>query len=427
LIGDSFPVARILALTLVLSLIGAVAPARATPNTALTLISNGAAGDPFAGLSSTSILLDTNNGNVNVADGSGNYIYSSTLPSLVVTQPDGSLVRVFDFSTFTVPYGVAINLSGSMAAAIVASGNITINGTLNAGAFKLGNSVGVGAGGFAGGLGVTSSNGLQGSGPNGSGGFGGTGLSAFVQGPCCGYNTSSGGGGGGSGSAGQAGVAGTLFVGGTNGAGGAGGNAAFNSGLLQGGGGGGAGSGGANCCYQITGNNGAPGGGAMILETPGDISIGTAGIVAANGQNGIQDCSGGGAGGGGGGGELWFDAGNSFLNQGTIEAIGGAPAVGGCTSGPGSIPGSSGAGAGGVVVIDPLSIVNDGIINLSDGNGLGTFGGLIDSFGQTITGDGVITGQGPDQIPEPATVALLLYGLGTLGIIRRRGRAGPAP
>lgn len=143
------------------------------------------------------------------------------------------------------------------------------------------------------------------------------------------------------------------------------------------------------------------------METPGNISIGLLGIVAANGLNGIQNCNGGGAGGGGGGGELWFDAGNSFINEGNIDAIGGAGINGQCVGGATtSSPGSSGAGSGGVVLIDPLSIENDGTIDVADGNGLGTYGGLVDTFGEVITGDGQITGEG--AVPEPATAALLL-------------------
>jgi hypothetical protein len=411
-----------LAFALVLFLVGAAAPVEATPNTALVLTSNGADGDPFAGDSSESFIINTNDGTVSAADGSGNYIYSFTLPSLTVTQGDGSQVRVFDVSSFTVPQGVTINLSGSMAAAIVASGNISINGTLNAGTFKLGNGIGAGSGAFSGGLGVASSNGAQGSGPSGSGGGGGAGLAAYVGSPCCGHDSASGGGGGGSASPGQPGVAGALYSSGTNGSGGPGGNASFTPSVLQGGGGGGAGAGGSTCCVPITGADGAAGGGALLLETPDSISVGSTGLVEANGQNGTQGCvgEGGGNGGGGGAGELWFDAGNSVINAGTIDAIGGAGA-GPCLSNPpANYPGSSGAGSGGVVVFDPLSIENDGIIDVADGNGGSVYGGLVETFGQPITGAGQITGE--QEVPEPATTALLLAGLGTLGLIRRRVR-----
>ncbi len=408
-----------LALLVALGLAGTAAAA--TPNAALALTSDGSAGDPFAAYSSSSFILNTDTGSIAQADNSGSYLGIGLLPSVVVTQPDGSQVRVFEMTSFTVPFGDTVNLSGSLAAAIVASGDITISGTLNAGAFKLGNSIGVGAGAFAGGQGVAYSNGLQGAGPVGSGGGGGGGVgtTAHVDPPCCGYDEASGGGGGGSANGGQAGNAGSLFPSGVNGYGGAGGNPSYNPSILQGGSGGGAGAGGSDYSGNpYTGNNGAPGGGALLLETPGTITIGTGGAVVSNGQNGIQACSGGsGAGGGGGGGALWFAAG-TFVNNGQIDAIGGAGADGRCENTPARFIGASGAGSGGVVVIDPVSIVNNGIINVSDGNGLSAYGGLIETFGVPVTGTGSLQGEG--VVPEPGTWALVLSSLAALCMVRRR-------
>ncbi len=400
---------------------GAPAVALASPPSALTLTSTGAAGDPFAGYTSTSFILDTDNGVVSGNDGQGDYIYTETLPSTVVTQANGSSVRVFDFTTFTVPGGVAVNLTGSMPAALVAQGAITIDGTLNSGAFKVGQAVGSGAGGFAGGA-SGSGEGAAGSGPSGSGGAGGLGEAFHVSDPCCGDSTAPGGGGGGSAAAGQAGVPGTLFPSGApNGAGGAGGLANFTPTLLQGGGGGGAGSGGYYGGYDFTayGGAGGAGGGAMLLETPGAITIGLSGVVSADAQNGSQPCEAGAAGGGGGGGELWFAAGGTFTNLGNIDAIGGASNSVACIY---EAPRSSGAGAGGSVVIDPSSIVNDGTIDVSDGDGGTAYGGVVDTFGQSITGDGQILGQGATGVPEPGTYALMASGFAALGLLRRRRR-----
>ena len=89
-------------------------------------------------------------------------------------------------------------------------------------------------------------------------------------------------------------------------------------------------------------------------------------------------------------------------------------------SGPQSYPGSGGAGAGGSVVIDPASIVNDGVIDVSDGNGGNTYGGIVDTFGQAITGDGQIIGRLASGVPEPSTYALFFSGLVALGLVRRR-------
>jgi hypothetical protein len=270
-------------LALLAALIGIALPARATPMTPLVLTSDGSAGNPFAGYSSSSFILNTDNGLILQADNSGNYIGIETLPSSVVTQSDGSQVRVFNFTNFTVPFGDTVNVSGALGAAIIASGTIQIDGTLNAGTFKLGNSTGAAAGGFLGGVGIAS-NGVAGSG--GGGGGGGIGTVAHITDPCCGYDQGSGGGGGGNVSTGQAGVAGTLFPGGVNGSGGTGGNAMFNLNVLEGGAGGGAGAGGYDCCEAVYGNNGGQGGGALLLETPGNIIIGSHGIVAARAFSG---------------------------------------------------------------------------------------------------------------------------------------------
>jgi hypothetical protein len=396
---------------------GIAAPARATPTAPLVITSDGSAGDPFAGYSSASFILNTDNGMVLEADNSGNYIGIKTLASSVVTQSDGSQVRVFNFTNFTVPLGDTVNVSGSLAAAIVASGNIQIDGTLNAGTFKLGNGIGAAAGGFLGGVGAPS-DGAAGAG----GGGGGIGTVAHITDPCCGYNQGSGGGGGGNVSSGQAGGAGTLFPGGVNGTGGTGGNAMFNLNVLEGGAGGGAGAGGYDCCEAVYGNNGGQGGGALLLETPGNIMIGTNGMVAANGQNGLQGCGGqqnGGGGGGGAGGTVWFDANGTVINRGQIQAMGGAGGAGPCAA----PAGWGGAGSGGAVVIDPLSIENYGIINVSDGNGTAVVGGQVYTFGQDVLGTGTITGQA--DIPEPANWIMLLSSLGILGAIRHRIRRDP--
>jgi hypothetical protein len=293
-------------------------PALAAEPGGLALTSNGSLGDISSNFIynyiSNQYTLNTNNGDLY----QGN-TFVAPLASSVVTQSDGSQVRVWDFSTFTVAQGLVLNVTGSLPGAIVASGDITVNGAIN-----------VSAGGGAGAIG------------------------AGIYAP---------------------------------------GNAAPGS----------------------TG-----GGGGLMFVTPGNFSIGNAGSITADGENGPFYDEGAGGAGGGGAGMLWFNAGGVFTNDGTIFAEGGAAgqADGCCTTAPSFNSGEGGAGAGGLVVIDPSEIINNGLIDVADGNGLTTNGGDVVLSPDLVTGDGAITGQA--QIPEPSGIALLSIGLAAIAFGRFR-------
>jgi hypothetical protein len=157
-----------------------------------------------------------------------------------------------------------------------------------------------------------------------------------------------------------------------------------------------------------------------MFVTPGNFSIGSSGSISVDGENGPFYDEGAGGAGGGGAGMLWFNAGGVFTNDGTIFAEGGAPgqADGCCTTAPSFNSGEGGAGAGGLVVIDPSEIINNGLIDVADGNGLTTDGGAVVLSPDLVTGSGEITGQA--QMPEPPGIALLAIGLAGIAFGRFR-------
>lgn len=157
-------------------------------------------------------------------------------------------------------------------------------------------------------------------------------------------NGSGGGGGGGAiACTGQAGAAGTCFCGGGGGGGcggpGSGTAATANGGAGGDGGGqsagGGAGNPGGAAAPIPGGTVGENGmGGILILIVNGDLNIGAAGVVSANGKNGG---TGGNAGGGGsGGGNIRVLHTGSLTNNGSIEADGGIGGTNGGNGGAGS-------------------------------------------------------------------------------------------
>jgi hypothetical protein len=200
--------------------------------------------------------------------------------SIVVNQTNGPSVRVFDFSTFQVDANQYLYVRGSMAAAIVSQGDMTINGSIVTTANGR-------AGGYGGGN-IPNTNAAAGGGaglPNsGGGGPGAAQLGWFnsVANPCC-YNYISGAGGGGggfisAGGNGQGGFGASVFVNGTptylRAAGGDGGQGSNQTPhVLVGGSGGGGGGIGLNQGLE-PGAQGAAGGGALLFLSGGDLTIG---------------------------------------------------------------------------------------------------------------------------------------------------------
>ena len=172
-----------------------------------------------------------------------------------------------------------------------------------------------------------------------------------------------GGGGGGIKGAGAAGAASTSPTASWNGTGGAGGAAALGNDDLHpliGGAGGGAGANGSwnGGQWAVTSGAGGGGGGALLMQTAGTVTIGTAGVVRArggaggNGSNAVNSFSAG-PGGGGGGGSILVRTTRGFnLSNpaGSFVVSGGA---GGTQSGAGVAPNGGAGGAGLVRVEDP--------------------------------------------------------------------------
>ena len=390
------------------------------------------------------IILNTNNGDIYTTG--YNLVTPLAGQSELVTEAGGGTAMLFNFSTFTVPTGTTVLIQGSRPAIISATGNITIDGTVDASpdsyclfsggsgctppdrpgavhGVQGGQGVVTAGGGLGGGSSNNYASGETGTPPptGGGGGAAGIGNRQPLQGTglCCGEDLTGGGGGGGGGaSPGQAGQQGVPRTGYPQAAGGLGGGA-FSLSELAGGGGGG--SGGAS---DGNGQNGGNGGGAVLFVTPDDLLIGGAGAISADGADGAGLQGPGAAGGGGGGGMLWFDVGGDMTNEGTIEAEGGEggdgavipclpPNTGSCAWEKG------GSGAGGYVVADPFDFTNDGTIDVSDGNGSSLYGGAFSVEAATFVNSGSILGVGVLSVPEPSTWAMMALGFAGIGIAGR--------
>ena len=394
--------------------------------------------DPSVGLG-----LNTDDGNIYytgvVAGGAwalaSSFVGGNTSSGILVNQAHGPAVRVFDFSGFSLPQNIKMSVVGSLPAAIVSQSDITVDGSIS-----------VSAGGAGGGAGGGSPSGHDGA-PGGStggtatGGGGGEqnlGRYPSVTHPCCSSDISAAGGGGGGyihpGAPGVGGTSDEVLVSSGSGTtatvlrsvGGSGGHGtgAIPSDLRGGTGGGG---GGDNNNDQINGyapgQSGGAGGGALLFATAGNMTVGLNGSISANGVAPGASGESNGAGGGGSGGALWFDAANAFVNYGLLSAHGGAGGINDF-----NLPdanhgdGFGGAGAGGMVLIDPQSIANFGTIDVSDGNGLSLGGGFVGLGAEMITNRGNIIGNA--AIPEPPVgLPLLLAAL--IGLSWRAGRRSP--
>jgi hypothetical protein len=392
------------AISLVPALLALASPAEAASG--LGLISNGALGNVEIFNSS---LINTDNSWLYVAGSSGGYAPDRLLDSRIVTQSNGSQIRVFDFGSLTVDASYTLTFAGSLSAALVASGDITINGTIVANSNSL-------AGGTHGA-----------SAPGATGGLLGSGSGRRIDSPCCGYDMASGGGGGGKGSSGQQGNSGSLFPSfAPNGAGGLGGSADPTPHILSGGGGGAGGVDGTDFCCFTQGGDGGAGGGAVLFATPGNLTVGVTGSITANGARGSDPNNGtGGAGGGGAGGAIWFDVDGIWTNRGTISAVGGSGGHGHVFDGPILTDfGNGGFGAGGQIVIDPSAIYNFGTIDVSDGGGGSEQGGKVALISNLVVNSGSILGAA--AVPEPGSWMLMVGGFGLCGAALRRQQKAAA-
>jgi hypothetical protein len=152
---------------------------------------------------------------------------------------------------------------------------------------------------------------------------------------------------------------GTLFR-----PGGEGGLTYTNFSVLRGGG-----AGGSSCGTGFAGNSGLPGGhggGALLLSTPGQISIDSRSTISVDGQGFISYLSEIAA--GGAGGYLALHGGSGIINQGSLSARGGNGRKN-LTGTPLQISwGSAGDGSGGLIVLKSTAgVTNSGALLVSGG------------------------------------------------------------
>lgn len=223
--------------------------------------------------------------------------------SITVQVPESG---VFNYTTVNIPTGVTVTYKKNEAntpVTILASGNVTISGTVSVSGSSAGASVpGYGGpGGFDGGRGGSTSNaGLRGQGP-------GAGVGGLPR-----TDADLGGGFGGGGGFGFVGNTGTGLDAG------AGGTVYGNDRLIPLIGGSGGGGGGGNTGYP--GGGGGGGGGSILIASSGTITV--TGAINANGGNGASSSfARGSTGGGGSGGSVRLIA-NTIAGNGSISATG---------------------------------------------------------------------------------------------------------
>lgn len=246
---------------------------------------------------------------------------------------------ILTLESLTLAGGATLNVTGTQAFQLVTTGNIAIDGTLNAnggnGANGFPNQPGraggtAGPGGFAGGDsgGNDGHVGDMGAGPGGGGG-----------GNVDGATANSGGGGGGGGhlaagaaggsSNGIAGAAGALYLSiPTNligGSGGGGGSAEDDPiiGVLEGG--------------DDSGGGGGGGGGAVRMTAGGTLVVSATGVINANGGDGGSAGGDGSGGGAGAGGSIELLAPAVPTNNGALNVNPGTPGTGNANGGAGSV------------------------------------------------------------------------------------------
>jgi PASTA domain len=296
-------------------------------------------------------------------------VYFADTSALTITGPGTSIngsnvggVAVFSFDNVNIQPGVVIEAEGSRPLKIVAAGELSIGGVIEAGGFgpafdfeETPNEGGPGGG--AGGTSTTEA----GHGP------GGGGVATEFH---------SGGGGGGFGGAGADGGFDDSFPG----AAGKGGSAYGDlNAVLQGGSGGGGAS-------EEGGAAGGGGGGGAVALFGATVKILSGGEVNVDGGNGIS--GGNGASGGGSGGGILIH-GEAVSLAGRLSAAGGDGGAGGCC-------GDGGGGGGGRIAIQYRTLAEGGSIDVSGGvSGLNSSGccklGTGNPSPQATGGNGVIT------------------------------------
>jgi hypothetical protein len=262
------------------------------------------------------------------ADGPFNPTTSTTL----TLPPSG----VFNFTTINIPSGVTVTFTRNAAntpVILLATGNVTINGTIDVNAqpaAAFGRPGRGGPGGFDGGAGadgVTT-------------GGGGAGLGA--GGGAGGSTAGSGGGGGGFGTAGTSG----------SGSGGVAG-AAYGSPALRPILGGSGGGGGATVAASASGGGGGGGGGAILIASSTSIAVNSGSTIRADGTNGGDSCGQSancGAGGGGSGGAIRLIA-PTISGNGQLLARGGTYGY----------PYNAGTGASGRIRVEATTLTYTGV------------------------------------------------------------------
>lgn len=270
----------------------------------------------------------------------------------IASSEDLNPAGEFEYTTLTLNASQTLSVTSvNTPLTIKATGNVTINGTINlAGKGGAGGaSGGAGLSGVAGTAGLSFLSGFSGTNAGGGG--------------VNGQTTDGDGGGGGGGSSlltvGTVGVAGTTATAGAGGSAGAVPSASLQYSILTQllrsavcGAGGGGGGGGFTSSTGRAGAVGGAGGGAMVMLIGGNLTLGAASVITVAGVAGTagSDVGNVGGGGGGGGGFALILVGGSITNSGTTLTVAGGAGGNGLTGG-----GAGGAGGDGKIIIYSLS------------------------------------------------------------------------
>lgn len=296
--------------------------------------------------------------------------FSPTVNTIVDLPPSG----IFNYTSVNIPTGVTVTFKKNTTntpVIILASGNVTIAGTLSVNAVSGSTNVGAADDGNLGDDGIPGVGGPGGydGGPGGKGPAGDAGAGLGPGGgapggpsvrPGCNvasvYYGGGGGGFGGNGSNSQSWCGVEASVGGPN----------YGSSVLLplvGGSGGGGGSGG----QVFTGSGGGAGGGAILIASSGTVSITGAVVANGSGSGNTSGVGAGGTGGGGSGGAIRIVA-TTLSGNGSLSAVGG---------GVGSNSGSSGGNAiyrGGAGAVGRIRLEAETITRTAASNPAHSFG-----------------------------------------------------